>query len=351
MNPINSVIKIVIIVCISMASVVALTGCNSSNPAAAQSGSYYIFDTIVTVKVYSDDVTAQQYEAIGTLLERIDQAMNRQKKGSEVDQVNKQAGLRAVSVSPETFMVVQKALEYAVVSEGRFDPTIGPVVDLWGIGTDHAQLPANATLTQKLQLVNYNNVIMNEAEQSIMLTQPGMSIDLGAIAKGYAADQIAVYLRSEGFESAMIDLGGNILAMGTKPKQDFWTIGIQNPASTRGETIGTLRVANKTVVSSGVYERFFLQDGVRYHHILNPFTGYPVSNNLLGVTIVTEHSIDADALSTTVFSMGLDKGLSFVEKLTGVEALFITDENIVYTTSGLKDHLHVTDASYSQYKQ
>jgi thiamine biosynthesis lipoprotein len=343
--------RMLIIICISIAAVVALTGCGSSKSKSAQSGSYYIFDTIVTVKVYADDVTEQHYEAIENLLERIDQAMNRHEKGSEVDQVNKQAGIQAVPVSVETFMVVQKALAYATLSEGRFDPTIGPVVDLWGIGSDHAQVPDDATLAQKLQLVNYKDIMMNQAEQTIMLTRPGMSIDLGAIAKGYAADQVAQYLRSQGFESAMIDLGGNILAMGGKPNQDFWTIGMQNPESPRGDTIGTFRVTNKTVVSSGAYERFFIQDGVRYHHIMDSSTGYPISNNLSSVTIITEHSIDADALSTTAFAMGLAEGLSFVESQPGVEAFFITHDHIVYTTSGIGHQLHLTDARYTEYKQ
>jgi thiamine biosynthesis lipoprotein len=351
MYPNHKLVRLLNIICISIAAVVALTGCGSSQHHAAQSGSYYIFDTMVSVKVYADDVTEQHYEAIEALLERIDQAMNRHKQGSEVDQVNQQAGIQDVPVSAETFMVVQKALGYAALSEGRFDPTIGPLVDLWGIGSDHARVPDDDMLAQKLLLVNYKDIQMNQAKQSIMLARPGMSIDLGAIAKGYAADQVAEYLRSQGFKSALIDLGGNILAMGSKPKQDFWTIGMQNPESSRGDTIGTLRVTNKTIVSSGAYERFFTQDGVRYHHIMNAATGYPVSNNLSGVTIVTEHSIDADALSTTAFAMGLKEGLSFVESQPGVEAFFITNDRIVYSTSGLTNQLNMTDARYTEYKQ
>lgn len=343
--------RILCIFIVCLVVIIPLAGCGSaSKNDAVRSGSYFIFDTLVTVKVYSDQVEDRHFEAIEVILKDIDNTMNRQLKGSEINQVNQHAGLDAVRVSAETFLVVQKAMEYAAQSGGRFDPTIGPLVDLWGIGTENAKRPDETTLTQAINLVNYEDVRLDKTQQTIQLNRPDMSIDLGAIAKGYAADQVAEYLRSEGFESAIIDLGGNILAMGTKPNSELWTIGIQNPESKRGDNIGTLRVNNKTIVSSGVYERFLLLDGVHYHHILDPQTGYPVSNNLLSITIVTNRSIDADALSTTVFSMGLEKGLAFVESLEDVDAFFITNEREIYISNGFADELNITNASYSKHK-
>ncbi len=340
----------IFIVCLLV--IITLVGCTSKSTSdASRSASYFIFDTIVTVKVYSEHVEDQHFDAIELILNRIDHAMNRQLKGSEIAQVNQQAGLGAVPVSAETFLVVQKAIDYAQRSEGRFDPTIGPLVDLWKIGTEDANLPDEASINETIELVNYKDVLINEQQKSIMLNRADMSIDLGAIAKGYAADQVAAYLKNEGFDSAIIDLGGNILAMGTKPNNELWTIAIQNPESKRGDNIGTLRVNNKTIVSSGVYERYFMQDGVRYHHIFDSTTGYPIVNNLLSLTIVTTHSIDADALSTTLFSMGLEKGMTFVESIKDVEAFFITNDRKIYTTSGFADDLHITDASYSKHKK
>ncbi len=342
--------RILSILILCLVVIIPLIGCGSAaKNNAVSSGSYFIFDTLVTVKVYSEQVEDQHFEAIELILKDIDQATNRQLEGSEIDQVNRRAGIDAVKVSAETFLVVQKAMEYAAQSEGRFDPTIGPLVDLWGIGTEEAHRPDDAMLTQTVSLVNYKDVRLDETQQTIQLNRPDMSIDLGAIAKGYAADRVAEYLRSEGFESAIIDLGGNILAMGTKPSSELWTIGIQNPESKRGDNIGTLRVRNKTIVSSGVYERFFMHEGVHYHHILDPKTGYPVANNLLSITIVTNRSIDADALSTTVFSMGLEKGLAFVESLEDVDAFFITHEREIYISKGFAEELNITDASYTKH--
>jgi len=303
------------------------------------------------VKVFSHDIEDRHFREIESILKNIDRTMNRQLKGSEINQVNQQAGIQAVSVSAETFKVVQRAIWYAELSGGRFDPTVGPLVDLWGIGSKDGKLPDEAILAHALKLVNYKDIVLDEDEQSIKLARADMSLDLGAIAKGYAADQVAEYLKSQRFDSAIIDLGGNILAMGTKPNSELWLIGIQNPESIRGKNIGTLQVNNKTVVSSGTYERFFVQDGVHYHHILDPMTGQPIRNHLLSVTIITGNSIDADALSTAAFSMGLKKGLAFAESLEDVEGFFITDDHRIYTTSGLTDQLNIHDASYTQNKQ
>lgn len=307
---------------------------------------YFIFDTIVSVRVYDDRMTSQHFEEIGAQLERIDQRMNRQLSGSEIDQVNQAAGKKEVSVSDETFKVIQTAIDYAAASGGHFEPTIGPLVDLWGIGSENPTVPAEDKLSAAMQRMSYKDVVLNPENHSIRLKKEGMSLDLGAIAKGYAADVIADYLQQQDFHSAIIDLGGNILAMGAKPDGSPWNIGIQDPGEKRGKHLGTLKVVNKTIVTSGVYERFFEADGKLYHHILNPFTGYPVDNDLLSVTIVTETSMDADAMSTSVFSLGLDEGRRFVESRGDAEAIFVTTDHQIYLTSGLTDTFKLTNEEY-----
>ena len=217
---------------------------------------------------------------------------------------------------------------------------------LWGIGQEGASVPGASGIDEALTFIDYRRVELDPEARTIKLLVPGMSLDLGAIAKGYAADVIAEYLRSQGFESAIIDLGGNILAMGAKPNGSPWTVGIQDPGENRGEHIGLVRVTDKTIVTSGVYERYFIEDGAAYHHIFDTDTGYPVNNGLLSVTIVTDRSIDADAMSTTIFSLGLEKGLDFVESREGTDALFITTEGLVYASSGLRGSLEMTDESY-----
>lgn len=174
-----------------------------------------------------------------------------------------------------------------------------------------------------------------------------MQLDLGGIAKGYAADVAASIIKEHGNQAAIINLGGNVYAYGEKANGDSFKIGVQNPFSPRGAYLGILSVKDQTVVTSGTYERFFEQDGTVYHHILDPKTGYPVENNLESVTIVTESSMSADALSTMTFVLGLEKGLNLVESLDDVEALFITKDHQLYASSGFLNNFELTDDSFT----
>lgn len=327
-----------------------LLGCSDDGTSPAnqiQSQTYFIFDTIVTVRIYDEKAGDQHFAAIEDILEDIDAKMNRNLASSEIAKVNAMSGKEPVQVSPETLEVVKTAAAFAELSSGRFDPTIGPLVDLWGIGGDSPKIPSEAELQEAMALVDYREVEIDEEAGTIYLKQQGMSLDLGGIAKGYAADRISAYLSEAGFESAIIDLGGNILAKGIKPNGSLWTIGVQDPDETRGTTVATIPVEDKTVVSSGVYERYFIQDGVRYHHIFDTQTGYPVDNELLSVTIVTDRSMDADALSTAVFALGLEQGLEFVAMLDEVEAIFVTEDKKVYPSEGLKGKLEMTSEEYT----
>jgi len=308
---------------------------------------YFIFDTLVTVKIYDGQPTAAHFQEIEQIMKTIDKQMNRNREDSELSEVNRQSGKQAVAVSEQTFHVVRTALNYAASSKGKFDPTVGPLVDLWGIGKEGAKRPAQAAIDQTLGLISYEKVELNEAGRTIRLAMPGMELDLGAIAKGYAADRIAAYLKEAGFTSAIIDLGGNILAMGRKPGGELWSIGVQNPLEPRGAHIGIIKADNQTIVTSGIYERYFIENGEHYHHIMDPDRGYPVRNGLVGVTIVTDRSEDADALSTTLFSLGLEEGMRFVESRPNTDALFITDSNKVYVTSGLKGKLALTNEQFT----
>lgn len=181
-----------------------------------------------------------------------------------------------------------------------------------------------------------------------MLANEDMIIDLGGIAKGYAADVIADYLKSKNIDNAIIDLGGNVLALGGNGKTDKWNIGIQNPFEPRNKHIGILSVRDKTVVTSGVYERYFIESGKRYHHILDPFTGYPVESPLMSVSIIADKSIDADGLSTTVFALGLEKGTELIESLDGIEAIFVDKDKNVYITKSLKESFRITNGEFNE---
>lgn len=308
---------------------------------------FFIFDTVVNVKIYDDRATRDNFNEIEALLKDIDSKISRTLESSEIYQVNSQSGKSPVKVSPETFELVSKALDYAKRTDGKFNPAIGNLVTLWNIGHEGAAVPDADLIAAAQALSDYHLIELNEDSQEIYLQKEGMAIDLGSIGKGYAADAIYAYLEAQDFSSAIIDLGGNIYAMGSKPGGKMWNIGIQDPDKDRGNPIGTIQVEDKTIVTSGIYERFFIEDGKLYQHILDPETGYPVDNGISSVTIVTKSSADADALSTTLFVLGIEDGLKFIENTPDTEALFISKEKKLYTTSGFKELLNKTNDSYT----
>ncbi|MBA9088341.1 thiamine biosynthesis lipoprotein [Fontibacillus solani] len=310
------------------------------------SETYFIFDTIVNVKIYDNRATKQNLEDVEALLKDIDQKINRQLEGSEIYKVNENSGIAAVQVSEETYNLLAKAMDYAKRTNGMFDPAIGNLVSLWNIGHEGAHVPEPEEIAEAQKLCDYRKIELNEANHEIYLQEKGMSIDLGSIGKGYATDKIYEYLADQGFNSAIIDLGGNVYAMGQKPGNLPWNIGIQDPDQERGNPIGTIKVEDKTIVTSGIYERFFIEDGKLYQHILDPRTGYPVDNGISSVTIVTNSSTNADALSTTLFVLGIEDGLKFIENTEDTEALFISKDKKLFASSGFKKMLNKTNDSY-----
>ena len=180
-----------------------------------------------------------------------------------------------------------------------------------------------------------------------MLRHKGQSIDLGGIAKGYAADEVKTILKRNNIDNAIIDLGGNIYALGSAPDGPLWKIGIQDPLKERGEVVGALSLSNKSVVTSGGYERYFEKNGKIFHHIMNPKTGYPCSNGTISATIISDFSIDGDALATCVFVMGFEKGLRLLESQEGIDAILINNDREVFATSGIKDSFTLLNKEYS----
>lgn len=309
---------------------------------------FYIYDTVVTIKVFGNTVEQKNMDDIQAMLERMDIQFSRTKTNGELYAVNQAAGKEAVAVSDETLDIVKLSLKYAEEMDGLYDPTIGPLVDLWAIGEGGEHVPDQAAIDKAKSLVNYKDVIVDEAAKTVKLAREGMVLDMGGIGKGYAADRIADYLKTQGLNSAMINLGGSsIIALGNKPNGSPWNIGLQDPDQSRGTQLGTIKITDEVIDASGVYERFFMQDGVRYHHILDPRTGFPSQNGLKSLTIMSPNATDADALSTGVFLMGLEDGMKYLEALPEqIQAFFITDDNKIYATSALKKRLNLTDTTY-----
>lgn len=290
------------------------------------SASSFKLNTVVNITIYdSDDETILQ-EAMA-LCDKYETIFSRTKESSELYQLNH--GLLSNDgdsyiISPELAELTEIGLKYGNLSDGAFDISIAPVSSLWDFTSDEKVIPSDTDLKEKLPLVNYENVKLDD--NRISFKKDGMGLDLGAIAKGYIADKIKEFLLSKGIKSAIINLGGNVLCIGSKPDKTPFRIGIQKPFADRSETIATVDITDKSVVSSGVYERFFEKDGRLYHHILNPETGYPYDNSLIAVTIICDSSTDGDGLSTSCFALGLEKGMELINSLPGVHAVFITDD-------------------------
>ncbi|AIQ39770.1 FAD:protein FMN transferase [Paenibacillus sp. FSL R7-0312] len=310
---------------------------------------FYIYDTVVNIKVFGNTVEQKNMDDIQAMLERMDIEFSRTKENGELYAVNQAAGKEAVAVSDETLDIVKLSLKYAEEMDGLYDPTVGPLVDLWAIGEGGEHVPDQAAIDKARSLTNYKDVIVDDAAKTVKLAKEGMVLDMGGIGKGYAADRIADYLKAQGLDSAMINLGGSsIIALGNKPNGSPWNIGLQDPDQSRGTQLGTIKISDEVIDASGVYERFFMQDGVRYHHILDPRTGFPSQNGLKSITIMSPNATDADALSTGVFLMGLEDGMKYLEALPEkIDAFFITDDNKIHATSSLRERLNLTDPTYS----
>jgi len=307
-----------------------------------------VLGTVCSIRIF-DGGSEKALDAAFARLREIEAAMSVNTAGTVVDAINAGAGSVPVAAPADVRFVASKALRYAVLSGGAFDPTIGPVVKLWNIGLDGERVPSPEEIRAALPLVDYRAVVVDDAAGTVFLARPGMLLDLGAIAKGYAADEVGRILLEKRVKGAVVDLGGNVKVVGRKPDGSRWRVGIQNPFDERGEHIGVASLdGGSTVVTSGVYERFFLgDDGTRYHHILDSGTGYPVRNGLVSVTVISSSSIEADGLSTTLFALGLEKGLGLAESLDNVEAVFIDEERRVYMSSGAAAVFTLADASFT----
>lgn len=306
------------------------------------------FDTVIQLKLYGDEASEKHLDEIEKLLDRIDQQINMSNPESEISWVNSAAGKKAVNVSQDTFDLVKKSVEYAQVTGGTFDPSIGSLVKLWRIGAGGEHPPADHLIEQAKSLVNYRDIELDEKNRTIKLAKAGMSIDLGAIGKGYAGELVSDYLRQEKVGSAIIDLGGStIIAVGSKPGGEVWRIGLQDPDRKRGEQIAIVQLRDETIGTSGVYERYFIDNGIRYHHILDPTTGAPAQNGIKSVTIIGGTATAGDALSTAAIVKGLQEGLAYLEQTPDVEAMFIMEDNKVYVTSGLNGKMKLTNSQYT----
>lgn len=245
------------------------------------------------------------------------------------------------TVPHELGELISYGIQYADMSDGAFDITIGSVSSLWDFTSDNPAVPDDSDIQNALSYVDYTRLKLTENNDgTYTVDKPDKTIiDLGAIAKGYIADKIRNFLLEKSINRGIINLGGNVLCVGEKSSDNPFLIGIKKPFSEDSVPLVTLRLNNKSAVSSGNYERYFYQDGKLYHHILNPSTGYPYDNGLSDVTIISDASVTGDCLSTTCFALGADKGLELIESLSGIEAMFVMSDGTIKYSSGFSSYL------------
>lgn len=322
---------------IAVMAVLVLSGCNRKIEPISKSG--FLLNTYVTVTIYDKD-DPKILEGCLELCRSYENILSKTLEGSEVYKLNhRPSNEQTLTVSDDLKNLITRAEYLSELSNGGFDITIEPLSSLWNFISENPVIPSEEEIKKDVKKVDYRNLKLEENRLTFL--SPDTTLDFGAIAKGYIADRLKDYLLEQGVKSAIINLGGNVLCVGEKPDGTPFKVGLQKPFADRNETIETLNIKDMSVVSSGVYERHFIKDGVNYHHLLDPKTGYPFHNGLVSVTIITKISGDADGLTTACFSQGLEGGLKLINSLDGVYGIFITDDYEVYYSNGAKEFLEV----------
>lgn len=333
------------------ALLIVLAGCSDAGKASPEPvmGDGYYLDTVCSISVYrmadesgevkpAADMTEDAEAAINEafdLCSDLESKLSRTREDSDVSRLNKAKG-EWVEVSSDTRELIQKGLEYSHLSDGGFDITVGGITEQWDFhaAEGEAKIPDAEALAEAVKHVNYRNVAIEG--NRVKLTDPETKLDLGGIAKGYIGDRMTEVLESRGVVSAVINLGGNVICIGGKTDEDDFSIGVETPFSDRSEIIGKIYSRDKTLVTSGVYERQIEVDGKKYHHILNTATGWPVETDLDAVTLIADkgRSGDIDALSTICLIKGSEEGMKLIDSMDGIEAVFVLSDGDIRTTEG-----------------
>lgn len=295
-------------------------------------------NTFVQIDSYSGIPKKTLNEALN-LCDYYENIFSRTKEDSELSRVNSN---QTTDISKELYELISAGLEYAALSNGAFDITIGSVSSLWDFTSESPKVPDSGRIAEALTHVDYTMVsVSDNGDGTYSISKPDdVILDLGAVAKGYIADKIKDFLEENGVKHAIINLGGNVLCIGKKTNTDNFGIGVRKPFAANNEVLVALSVDDSSVVSSGNYERYFYaDDGTFYHHILNPATGYSYDNDLSDVTILSKDSLTGDCLSTTCFCLGLEDGMKLIESLDGIEAVFVTNEGEIHYSSGAKAYV------------
>lgn len=326
--------------------VLVMAGCSAT--AKAETREFYAMDTVMSISAYGSGASAA-LDAAQAEVDTLDALLSSQRTDSEISRVNAAASLSPVKVSPDTLDILQQAVKYGGLTGGALDVSIYPLSSAWNIQSDTPKVLPDADIAALLPLVDYKKIALDTAASTVYLPVKGMGLDLGAVGKGYVSDKLVALFTQKGVTRALFSLGGNVGAMGGRPDGTPWRIGIRDPRGQANDYLGYVSIKDGFVITSGDYERFFIQDGVRYHHILDPGTGKPAWNGVRSVSIIADNGTMADSYSTALFVMGLEKGLAYQKAQGGFEAIFVMEDGRIIATPGAQAIFTFTgkDAGYT----
>ena len=310
-----------------------------------------LMDTYCTITVVapSMDMAKDAIDAGFTEIKRLEHLINYYSPDSELSMINKAAGKHPVKVSQETIDLIEKAIYISRITDGAFDPTIAPVLKLWKFEkkmSDHP-IPSKEAIEKALKLVDYRKIRIDHENSTVFLEKSGMEMDLGGIAKGYAADRAVEAIKKKGIQAALVAVAGDIRGYGLNISGRPWKIGIQNPRPSSDnerpweDVIATIELTEKAISTSGDYQRYFIKNNRRYHHILNPHTGYPAHTDVISVSVIAPEGYLSDSLATAVFVLGVEKGQKLLKSLN-LSGILITSDMKFHITDDLKNKINFT---------
>ncbi|MGP6452694.1 FAD:protein FMN transferase [Streptococcus dysgalactiae subsp. equisimilis] len=306
------------------------------------SHSLRLMGTTIDIQINSKNAQKQIQEVI-ELLKLYKNRFSANDFNSELMAINNNAGIKPIQVHPDLFELITIGKEHSLARPSNLNIAIGPLVQTWRIGFSDAKLPSPSEISEAMILSDPTHILLDSNKQSVFLNQIGMKIDLGALAKGYIADKIMTHLKNEMIDSAIINLGGNVLVHGDNPNRSegYWVIGIQHPKKKWGQNIGAVKIKNQSVVTSGTYERRLIIDDKEYHHIFDRQTGYPIQTEMASISIVSKQSVDCEIWTTRLFGLSIKEALDILNAISYIEGIIITKDDRIYLSDGLKHHFQL----------
>lgn len=305
-----------------------------------------IFQSPCTITLY-DRHGDGDFQAVWDRLAEIDAMMSMWKPESALSRINAASGSGPVPAPPEILAALDHALTLADLTGGRYDPTVGPLVKLWAIGTPNARVPAQGEIAAALALLGRSEVRVDRGAGTVALGRPGMALDFGSVAKGFGAVEAGKVLESRGMKSAVVDVGGCVLAFGSRPDGSPWRIGVQDPSGERGAAlVGYFLARDSAASTSGIYERRFVSDGVTYHHLMDTTTGYPIDNDIVSVTVLTDRRKNPDGPPLAILALGTEGGVALADRL-GLPAVLILKDRSLRLSRAAEGIFTLTNRAYT----